>query len=387
MTVAASPRRADAGGRAERPATARRRLRIAAHVGARVWGGAEIATSRLLAGLIGRGHEAVLYCNDREVAGRAAALGVPTRVRPLGGDLAVHHALGFAAELRRHPPDALLVATFRKVWLGALAGRLASVPRVVARIGLETDVPRNAKYRFVFRRWIDAVGFNADAVRRRFLERLPTFPAGRAVTIRQGVARLEPAGGAALRVEAGIPEEARVVGSLGRLARQKRYDRLVRSLPELPADVHALVAGEGDERAGLEDLARELGVGPRLHLVGHREEVGPVLDALDVFVLCSEREGMSNAMLEAMAAGVPVVATDVGGVREALAPVTNGFPDGAGSAPGVVLERSTELAGALRRLLRDAGLRRRMGEAGWVAAGARFDPGRMLEAWEALLGA
>ncbi len=378
MTVA-SPRLSAERREAPPPSLRPERLRIAAHNGARVWGGAEIATARLLAGLIRRGHEVVLYCNDREVAARAAGLGAPSRLLPLGGDLALHDALRFAAELRRRPPHVLLLSTFRKVWLGALAGRLAGVPRVVARIGLETDVARNAKYRFVFRRWIDAVAFNAEALRRRFLQRLPSFPADRAVTIRQGVERIEPAGGAALRRSVGIPEGARVVGSLGRLARQKRYDRLIRALPALPADVHVLVAGEGEERPALEGLARELAVDGRLRLVGHREDVGPALDALDVFVLCSEREGMSNALLEAMAAGVPVVSTDVGGAREALAPVEDG------AEPGLVLEGPAELPETLHRLLGDGDLRHRMGAAGRAATRIRFDPTRMIEAWEALL--
>lgn len=375
MTLIDARRRADSGPEAPPPS----RLRLVVHNGARVWGGAEIAVARLVAGLAGRGHGVVLYCNDRGVARRAAALGAPARVLPLGGDVALHHALRFATELRRRRPDALLLGTFRKVWLGALAGRLASVPRVAARIGLETDVPRNAKYRFVFCHWIDAVAFNAEALRQGFLERLPSFPPDRAVTIHQGVERPELSGGSSLRAETGIPGAARVVGSLGRLVRQKRYDRLVRALAELPADVHLLIAGEGEERAALEALARQLGLAARLHLIGHREDVGPVLDVLDAFVLPSEREGLSNAMLEAMAGGVPVVSTAVGGAREALAPLEEG------AAPGIVLGEPEDLAPTLGRLLGDPERRRRMAEAGRAVARVRFAPERMLDAWEALL--
>lgn len=379
MTLIDACRRADVGLEARPQSPPSSRLRLAVHNGARVWGGAEIAVARLAAGLAGRGHGVVLYCNDRGIARRAAALGAPARVLPLGGDVALHHALRFATELYRRPPDALLLATFRKLWLGALAGRLASVPRVTARIGLETDVPRNAKYRFVFCHWIDAVAFNAEALRQGFLERLPSFPPDRAVTIHQGVERPELSGGPALRAETGIPARARVVGSLGRLARQKRYDRLVRALAELPADVHLLIAGEGEERAALEALARRLGLGARVHLIGHREDVGRVLDVLDVFVLPSEREGLSNAMLEAMAGGVPVVSTDVGGARETLAPL------GEGAAFGIVLRQPEDLAPTLGRLLGDAERRRRMAEAGRAVARVRFAPERMLDAWEALL--
>ena len=379
-----------------------RRLRIDAHNGAPVWGGAEIALARIVAGLGRRGHDVLLHCNDPEVERRAAALGAPTRRTHLGGDIALHQAAGFALRLRRRRPDALLLGTFRKLWLGALAGRMAGVPRVVARIGLETDTPRNAKYRFVLRRWVDAVAFNADVMRARFEAALPGFR-GELVTIHTGIpagmaARNEGGGGdpadvfrpsraaspreagRSLRKALGIPPAAPVIGSVGRLASQKRYDRIVRALPSLPA-AHALILGEGAERAALEALAADLGVAARLHLPGHADDPAAGLDAMDVFVLCSDREGMSNAMLEALAAGVPVVSTDVSGAREALAP-----PDSPYRAPGVVLPSPDALVPTLSALLADDERREAMADAARRVAAERFDEERMLDDWERLLG-
>jgi Trk K+ transport system NAD-binding subunit len=116
---------------------------VAAHLGSHVWGGAERAVAMLLRGLAGRGHRVILYCNDAAVAAQARELGVPTTLQPLGGDVAVHDAVRFARALRRDRPDALIVGTFKKMWLAALAARLAGVRRVIARIGLESDTPRN----------------------------------------------------------------------------------------------------------------------------------------------------------------------------------------------------------------------------------------------------
>ncbi len=354
------------------------RLRVAAHNGAPVWGGAEIALARLLSGLDERGHAVRLYCNDPAVKRNVAAMGILTRRQHLGGDIALYHALTFARELRRRKPDVLLLGTFRKLWLGALAARLAGVPRVVARIGLETDMPRNAKYRFVFRNWIDAVVFNAGEMRARFLEALPDYP-GETATIHTGVRPLIPRGGTAFRATAAIPLDAPLIGSVGRLATQKRYDRLIEVLRVIP-EAHACVVGEGPERRALERLAAAAGVAPRLHLPGHREDVAPALDAMDLFVLPSDREGMSNAMIEAMTAGVPVVSTAVSGAREALAPL----PDGA--APGrVVGFEPAELAEAVRELLGDRRQRLAMGRAAARAAVERFSVERMLDAWESVL--
>jgi len=220
--------------------------------------------------------------------------------------------------------------------------------------------------------------FNADGMCRAFLDAMPDDP-GEAVTVYTGITLSTAEGGAALRRELGIPLDAPLVGSVGRLVEQKRYDRLIRALPSLPG-VHALLVGEGAERETLEALAQEHGVAERLHLTGHRKDVGVALDAMNVFVLCSDREGMSNAMLEALAAGVPVVSTDVSGAREALTPWHDG------SCPGrVVGFTEAELAGALRDLLGAPDQRAYMGEAARRIARERFGEERMLDEWERVL--
>ena len=353
---------------------------VVAHNGARIWGGAERATALLLAGLQARGHRVLLLCNAELVARHAGEMGVPTRIVPLGGDGMLPHALRLAAVLRRLRPDAFIVGTFRKLWLAALGAWLARVPRVVARVGLETDTPRSAKYRLALPRWVDAVVVNATRIRAAF-DALPGLGPERVFVIHNGVVAPErrQAPGA-LRAQLGIAPDAPVVGAVARLAPQKRLDRLLRAVAALPAEVHCVVAGDGEERASLAALAGELGIAGRVHFLGHRDDTGDVLDALDVFVVSSEREGLSNAMLEALAAGVPVVSTAVSGADDALEPFADGI------APGVVVGGSDDdLASALRRLLGDAELRGRMAEAGRRRAAERFGFEGMLDRWEAVL--
>ncbi|MFL5542065.1 MAG: glycosyltransferase [Longimicrobiaceae bacterium] len=353
---------------------------VVAHNGARIWGGAERATALLLAGLQARGHRVLLLCNDALVARRAGEMGVPARILPLGGDGMITHAIRLAAVLRRERPDAFIVGTFRKLFLAALGARLARVPRVVARVGLETDTPRSLKYRLALPRWVDAVVVNATRIRAAF-DALPGLGPERVCVIPNGVVppeRRQPRG--TLRAQLGIEADAPVVGAVARLARQKRLDRLLRAVAALPAEVRCVVAGDGEERESLEALAKGLGISGRVHFLGHRDDTGDVLDALDVFVVSSGREGLSNAMLEALAAGVPVVSTRVSGADDALEP----FADG--SAPGVIVgSGDDDLASALRQLLGDADLRARMGEAAKRRAAERFGFEGMLDRWEAVL--
>ncbi|MGH7446804.1 MAG: glycosyltransferase family 4 protein, partial [Longimicrobiales bacterium] len=149
-------------------------LRIAAHISASEWGGAERHSIALLAALAQRGHAVVVYCNTARIAEKVREAGLVAVISPLRGDVMISNALGFARHLRRQRPDVLLLITFRRLLLGALAGRIARVPRIISRIGLASDVARSAKYRFVLRRWIDDVVVNAQALRDPFVSSLPS---------------------------------------------------------------------------------------------------------------------------------------------------------------------------------------------------------------------
>lgn len=368
-------------------------LRIAAHNGAPEFGGAEIATALLLAGLRDRGHEVALWVNRDVVARGVARYGLEARRGRLGGDIAVHHALRFALQLRRFRPDVLVVGTFRKLWLAALAARLAGVP-VVARIGLSTDVPRSPKYHVVFRRWVDAVVTNADDLAAAYRDALPDAPPPRIVAVHKGIeAPAETAPSASTRRALDVPVDAPLVGGVGRLVEQKRFDRLLRAVALLPVRVHCAIVGDGPLRGELETLAAELGVADRVRFTGHREDVPDLMAALDLLVVSSDRESLANVMLEAMAVGTPVVSTPVSGAEEALAPGPERTSGGSGTAGGlvppgrVVAPEPAAVAGAVEALLADPDRLEAMGRAARRTAERRFGRARMLDEWEAVLRA
>lgn len=109
-----------------------------------------------------------------------------------------------------------------------------------------------------------------------------------------------------------------VIGGVGRLVPVKNYDLLLRAASGMTATRNVLVAlvGDGPERGALEARAAQLGIGKRVRWLGHRENAARLYAGMDIFVLPSLSEGMSNTLLEAMSASVPVVASDVGGNRE-----------------------------------------------------------------------
>jgi glycosyltransferase involved in cell wall biosynthesis len=144
------------------------------------------------------------------------------------------------------------------------------------------------------------------------------------------------------RTEICVPLSATLIGCSARLEPVKGVDNLVRALARLPDDIHLTVAGQGSQRGALLDLADELGVSNRLHLIGHVDHMPRFYQALDLFCLPSRNEGLPLSPLEAQACGVPAVVMDVGAAGQTLCPETGHL---------VPADDLQELARALRRAL------------------------------------
>jgi glycosyltransferase involved in cell wall biosynthesis len=354
-------------------------MRIACHNGARIWGGQERATVRLLAGLRDRGHEVVLLCNNVVVIEQALERGVPARRCVIGGDAMLPHAFTLARELRRIRPDVFIVGTYKKLFLAALGARMARVPRVVARIGLESDIPsRHAKYRFALKRWTDGVVVIAQGMVAPFAE-LDGFGAQRVELIHNGVRqppKKKPSG--SVRQELGIPADTFVIGTLARLDRQKRLDRLLDAMALLPEEIHCIIAGSGNQGDTLIAKSAALGLGHRVHFAGERDDIGDVVSAMDLYVVSSDREGHSNSMLEAMSWRVPVVSTPVSGANDSIL--------GGGAPAGIVTDFTAEsIADAILSLRNNPPLLAAMAGAAVSNATQRFSMEVMLQKWEAFL--
>ena len=356
-------------------------LRLVAHNASAIFGGGEIGTALLLRGLQERGHSVRMLMRNAALAERVAEYGIPVGVQHVRGDLMVADAFGLAGRFRQEHPDAVILTTFKRVVLTGSAARMARVPFVVQRIVLQGDTPaRGARYRFALRRFVDAIVLNADAMRPAFVAGDPRLDA-RVHTILDGVREpLRSAAPGSVRAELGIPARAFVIGSVARLATQKRFDRLLRAMALLPDDIHCIIAGEGEALSSIREQAAALGMADRVHLPGFRSDLGDVFAALDLFVLSSDREGLANAMLEAMMTGVPVVSTDVSGAREAL-DATSG-EEAAGIVTGF---DEAELARAVAGLYDDRRALAALGAAARSRAQRHFGAERFLDDWERLL--
>jgi glycosyltransferase involved in cell wall biosynthesis len=278
--------------------------------------------------------------------------------------------------LRRRRPDVL------HTWLaacnayGRVAARLAGVPVVVATERC-ADVWKGA-YWFSIDRWLarrtDRIVVNSRGVA-RFYQRHGIAPE-RMTLICNGVEphRSNGVDRDAIRRGLGLSPEHYVIGFAGRLAPQKRVADLIWAadiLKVIRPNVQLLIVGDGPSRARLERFAHDCHITDRVHFLGHRDDVAELLSAMDVFWLGSGYEGMPNAVMEAMAAGLPVVATNIPGTNELVVDGQTGFLVPVGDRAAFAQRTFT--------LMEDPDRARRLGDAGRRRVAERFTVQHMVD--------
>ncbi len=294
--------------------------------------------------------------------------------------------------IRRLRPDIVHTWIFAANCYGRQAALSAGVPHVIAgercvdrwKVAYELAIDRHLARR------TSRIATNSAGVRDFYVRH--GLPAEKFVIIPNGIEpRDEPtvgddprgAGVARSRddwlSELKLPGSARLIGAVGRLWPQKRYKDLIWAaelLKVIREDTHLLIVGDGPQRWRLERFRDQVGIRDRVHFLGHRGDVAQLLPHLDCFWLGSAYEGQSNALMEAMLAGLPVVATDIPGNRELIIPSETGLLIPVGDRAG--------LARATRYLLEHPGEADRLGQAARRRMQQEFSVERMVQRYARL---
>jgi len=245
--------------------------------------------------------------------------------------------------------------------VGRLAASLAGVPLVYTEHNLQERYhpwTRRANLA-TWRLQAEVVAVSAevaDSIRRHVGSRVPVSVVRNGIEVRR---RADPQRVAEVRRRFDLPAAGPVVGTVAVLRVQKRLDlwlEVARRVLEQVPSTRFLVVGDGPLRSDLEALVVRMGIGRQVRFAGLQEDVQPFLDVLDVYLMSSEFEGLPLALLEAMASGVAVVATAVGGVPEVIEPRREGLLVPFGETPA--------LAEAVIGLLHDPARRHDLGAAG-----------------------
>lgn len=352
-------------------------------------GGAQRHLLEVLTHLDRRVFTPALYClqagpTDTFLAG-VRALGVEVldgRIRrSLRGPGVIPPVLELSAELKRRGVRLVHSYLFHANLIGTLAARLAQVPVALAsKRSLDTYAREMDRWACrVGNRLADRVTVPAEAVKQH-VHQEEGCPLKKIVVIPNGI-DLD-------RIEGADPRSAHtrertssdpVVGTVGRLSQKKGQGDFLEAaaivLTQAP-QVRFHFVGDGPLRMELESRARELGIEGRVRFFGAVMDAPRLLFQMDLFVLPSHMEGMSNALIEAMGVGLPVVATDVGGAADVVVDGRTGFL--------VPPRNPARLAEAILTLLKDPERTRAMGAAGRARVEAHFTTQIMVTRLEAL---
>ncbi|TAH45027.1 MAG: glycosyltransferase [Rhodocyclaceae bacterium] len=335
-------------------------------------GGLERTVIDLIRAQLQQGHDCQVVClfEAGSLAEELRALGVAVHACGKRRGLDMRALRRARAHLRAHATGVLHTHNATAHYHAVLASLGLGIRRVInTRHGMGA-LERASRREWLFRRTLgrtDAVVTVCEAARRELLAS-GRLPAAKLVAIANGirVERFRPADAdtrAGLARTLGLAERTRIIGTVGRLAPAKHHAALIKAFadvhPSHPSSALVLV-GDGSLRTELEAQVSRHALGNRVFLLGDRSDIADLLTGFDIFALSSLTEGYSIALLEACAAGLPIVATDVGGNREIVRDGINGKL--------VAADSVEQLGAALASLLADPGTCDAMGRAGrdWV---------------------
>jgi len=346
-------------------------------------GGLERIVVDLVRGTAGKGYapELVSLHEAGDLAGELEALGVPVYALRQRDGLDCFLLFRLKAILRRLGARIVHCHNFGPLVYGALAARMSrSCSVVYTAHGVQSAV--HPPLRWIHRLGLvdRAVYVSADSRARAIAAAGLSPDHGEVIANGIDVDAFRPVTDrGATRSSLGVPEGAFVFGMVARLSRAKNHADLIRgfetALGEIPS-AWLVIVGDGETRGEVEARAAASPAGARIRIAGLRRDIGDVLGAMDVFVLSSHTEGLPVSVLEAMAAGLPAIATRVGGASEVI-------EDG---VSGILVEpgNAAALSSAMVRVARDPAFAQDLAHRGRNRAVEHFSTCAMVEKYKAL---
>src|SRR5262245_780409 len=345
---------------------------------ARTWRGGQNQVLLTVNGLREIGQRAALVAHPGGELRRRAAEGLELVPLAPRSEMDFTAAWRLARVIRKLQPDVIHAHDAHGVALASLALSLGAAaapkgepPLVVSR-RVDFHLRGNSFSRWKHRQ-VDCFIAASEAIRQMLLA--DGVPAERTVTVHEGIDVERVAGAPPVNVHEAfwLPHDAPVVGNVAALVPHKGQRHLIEAahlvVQELP-DARFVILGEGELREPLEHLVKAHHLEKHVLLPGFRTDVFGCIKGFDIFAMSSVTEGLGTSLLDAMACARPIVATRAGGIPEIVDEGVNGL---------LVPPRDhTAMADAIVRLLKDAGLRRRMGDAGFARVGERFTVERMV---------
>jgi glycosyltransferase involved in cell wall biosynthesis len=346
-----------------------------------LWAGAEVQIAALLVALprFPDLQVSAVLLNEGRLMDELRSAGIPVTLLPESRMNTLEIFTALKSHLQQAKPDIIHSHRYKEHILSAFAAKLSHNPIVIQTYhGLEENLRGVAALKMTGYTWLNTVVGNflargvigvSEDIAARLQRRLPfanVHCIRNGLDLERVVSTVE---GSQMRQELGIPVDAFVVGSVGRLVSIKGIEYLIKAFGLLVRGGEAecsrlIIVGDGPLRLSLEQLAEEQGVAGQVVFLGERRDVHRVMRAFDVFALPSLHEGVPMVLLEAMAIGVPIVASGVGGIPEVVTDGKEAFL--------IPAQDPQAIAKAIERIQASTELRTRMIEAARHRVQAQF---------------
>jgi L-malate glycosyltransferase len=322
----------------------------------RVWRGGQDQLLALLKGLSQRGHRVHLICQpDTLLEKRGREIGISVHPLSIRSELGLISALSIAFILRKTRPDILAFNTPKAIFIGTLASRFVPVEARIIFRRVNFPLRKNPFSRFKYSWGIDCIVAISESIQAQL--QACGIPASKIRTIYEGMdldlfpRRTQP------RVP--NPGEPVIIGTIAHLSPEKGLNYLIEAASLIPAvqrKLRFVIVGDGKCLHDLKELASQKGLSDVFQFAGFHSNTYQFMQSFDIFALPSLSEGLSSAILEAMAISLPIIATNVGGIPELVKNGENGLL--------VAPANPVELSQAIQHLVENPAEAERMGNSG-----------------------
>lgn len=346
---------------------------------AKNWGGGEVYTINLCQKLIAKGYNVMLACRTgSDISQIASKKGITLLELPLTGAVDFRSAWKLSQYCRKNEIDIVHVHLARDYWIARYLKAILPGIHLIFTRHLLKPIRTTFFHKWLFKK-VDKVIAVSNAVKESLLVQ-NLLPPERIITIYNGidVNRFASASSGTIRKELGFDKNLKIIGIIGQIAPHKGSDLFIESAAlvsrQYPNTRFLLVGNDFQNGKYIEELRQislNLGIGDKVFFLGQRTDIPEIMKDLDIFVLASKNEPFGLVITEAMAAGLPVIATNAGGAIEIVLNNKTGLL--------VSPDQPASLANAIGILLENEYLAQTFGKAGQKRAFEKFDLDRMVE--------
>jgi len=345
-----------------------------------IYGGGEVWMLTLIKGLVERGYKVTLVCKpEAKIIEHAKLVDVDVLPIRIAGDFDPFSIAELVGIYRKRKIDIAFANVGKDIRLAGIAAKILTSVTVIALHQVDRKLKNNLRYRFTYNSLAKMIVVNSFATKNTMLKSAPWLSNKKIKVIHHGIdcEKYNKLNTKDLRSQLQLTPDDLIIGFVGRLSVQKGVKYMLDAFRVVAGNfknAHLVIAGIGELQSMTQDFSKIFNLENRIHMLGFKKDIPDLMRTFDIFLLPSLWEGFGIVLVEAMAAGKPIVATDTSSIPEIVDNHNNGFL--------VPAENSDVIAEALTKLISDAELRKRFGIEGKKIVQEKFTKEKMINEYE-----